>query len=199
MIKALVEMTRQMWKNRCDCLHGHTTQQQMAKRKAKLKEQVEWWFLNRHLVPEISQYLFRIGQEILYEKRSPYYIEKWIDTLECIKIQAVNDIPVMLVPTTRDEDTEGTWSSHELEEYLVDVNNGMEIEGAMAEAGNNAVNNESADVGDSEEITLTEGSAPLEVEYDENERVDLTLTGSQEMEKPINQCGGSGSGMRHLP
>ena len=115
-IKAIVEMTLQMWENRRDCLHGHTTQQQMAKRKAKLKGRVEWWFLNRHLVPETSQYLFRIGEEQLYEKRSSYYLERWLETLECMKIQAVNAIPAMFVPTTRDEDTEGTWSSHELEE-----------------------------------------------------------------------------------
>ena len=135
-IRALVEMTLTMWKHRCDCLHGHTQQEQLAKLKAKLKEKVEWWYLNRRLVPESSQYLFRIEQERLLEKRSPYYIEKWLDTLACMKIQAAKDIPGLYQTKVRDEDTAESWSSHELEEYLVDVNNGMDIDGVMAHAGN---------------------------------------------------------------
>ena len=119
-----------------------------------------------------------------------------------MKIQAAKDIPGLYKTNVGDEDTDASWSSHELEEYLVDVNNGMDIDGVMAHAGTKAGSigsSESNEVGERDEDSLAAGCVPLEVEFDENERVDISRTGSQEMVRPKNQCRESGSGMRHPP
>ena len=131
--------------------------------------------------------------------RSPYYIEKWVDTLECMKLQAAKDIPDIRVPNTREEDSDGTWSSQALEEYLVDVNNGMDIEGAMAEAGITTGNIEGGAEGDRDENQSIEGSTPWEVEFDENERVDISTTQPQVMELSLAHGKGSESGTRPPP
>ena len=46
MIGALLDMSLAMWKNRCDCLHGHSKSEQAAKRKEKIKDKIFWWYNN---------------------------------------------------------------------------------------------------------------------------------------------------------
>ena len=172
MVGALLDMSLQMWKNRCDCLHGQSKQEQIKKRKAKLQKRVEWWYRHRHIVPEAGQYLFRTQWEQLCRARSPYYLEKWLETVECRRTQAMNELPGNYGMNTAEKDSQSdaTMDTAALDEYLIDVNNGMDMDGAMAEAG--YCTGEGAMSGNYEE---TAGclNPPLEVEYDDNEYREL--------------------------
>ena len=42
MVKALIEMSLNMWKNRCKCLHGHTTTEQTMIKRQKLMRKIKW-------------------------------------------------------------------------------------------------------------------------------------------------------------
>ena len=139
MIGALLDMSLAMWKNRCDCLHGHSKSEQAVKRKEKIKDKIFWWYNNRRSIPESGQYLFRIEETKFIESRSPQYLEKWIDTVEAMKTQATTIMDsIIRVPHNTahsDSNSVDTRSTSGLDDYLVDINDGIDLEDTMADAG----------------------------------------------------------------
>ena len=47
MVQALIEMSLNMWKNRCKCLHGHTKAEQTNIKRQQLLKKVKWCYRNR--------------------------------------------------------------------------------------------------------------------------------------------------------
>ena len=131
-----MEMSLKMWKNRCDLIHGCTEQEKLQKRREKIKKQVLWCYNNRHLIPFQHHPLFRINVNELCKARSPYYLQKWADTFEALRKNAMKDYcdQVCTVPLQL-QDSDGSISTQDLDEYLLDVNDGMDVEGSMAAAG----------------------------------------------------------------
>ena len=137
MIKALIHMALKMWKNRCDCLHGHTTEDKVRKKKEKIKDQVKKCFQQRREIPFQHQHFFWWDMSTLYKKRIVYYLTKWVETVEAIQLQTSREMATIgrVRHLAEESQSEATCSTGDLDEYLVDVNDGMDIEDAMANSG----------------------------------------------------------------
>ena len=135
MIGALIDMSLAMWKNRCDSLHGNSEKEKVQKKKDKLKGKLEWCYNNSHKIPEQYHILFRKDINTLCQSRSPYYLEQWISTFQAYSDQALRE------RTSAREmlnlESKGTFDTEDvdMEEYWVDVNDGMDMEDQMAFAG----------------------------------------------------------------
>ena len=80
--------------------------------------------------------LFHIDEEKLCTERSLYYLRCWVDTFNALRRKALrNYCPSPNLPVL-DQDTDTLLSSKDSDEYLVDINDGMDLEDSMANAGN---------------------------------------------------------------
>ena len=82
--------------------------------------------------------IFQIDVETLCTKRSPYYLKQWLGTYKAYSDQGARDyFGDNILEESNDDDSEGTFDTPDvdMDEYLVDITDGMDGEGTMAEAG----------------------------------------------------------------
>ena len=78
--------------------------------------------------------MFRVDVEEMCKSRSPYYLQKWVDTFKALHVEAVRGLDGE--PSQGSVTTAGSLSLEDLNEYWADVNDGMDVEGTIANAGN---------------------------------------------------------------
>ena len=138
MISALCDMSLTMWKNRCDSMYGRTKEEKEQKRRDKLRAQIERCFSNQRSIPVQYHRMFQVSIDILCNKRSSYYLMKWIETFKAHQIQGVqNYFGDEIIEDTENDTSEGTFDTPyiDTDEYLVDITEGMDVEGSLAPAG----------------------------------------------------------------
>ena len=66
----------------------------------------------------------------LYKTRSSYYLQKWVETVEVIQLQTRREMEAIggIGQYLEDNQLVAIHSIRDLDEYLVDVNNGMDRE-----------------------------------------------------------------------
>ena len=82
--------------------------------------------------------MFQTKVEIMYSKRSPYYLQQWLETFQAYRTQGEREyFGEGVVGDTDDEASDGTFDTPDLDmdEYLVDITDGMDSEDSLANAG----------------------------------------------------------------
>ena len=80
MIRALIDMSLELWKKCCHIMHGRTKNEKQKKKKEKLRDRLEWCYRNSHKIPNRYNNLFRLDIDTLCKERSLYYLKQWIGT-----------------------------------------------------------------------------------------------------------------------
>ena len=67
----------------------------------------------------------------------PYYLQRWVETVEAMQIQAMGELEPICgkCPSQSESQSEVSYSTGDLDEYLIDINEGMDKEGSMANEG----------------------------------------------------------------
>ena len=120
------------------------------------------------------QYLFKWDMRTLYKKRTVNYLTKWVETIEAIQAYTNREMEAIggVQNCTEDNQSEATYSTRDLDEYLVDVNDGMEIEDDMA---NNGADNEGQ-----------EGEAECEVVMGCSQDMLVEVSGQERLQRQHN-------------
>ena len=87
-VAALVDMSLAAWKNRCDCLHGHTQAEKLQLKRDKVRKRIEWCYQNKRKLPEKFHYLFKVDVEEMCNNRSPYYLQQWVESFNAVHQEA---------------------------------------------------------------------------------------------------------------
>ena len=129
-------MSLNMWKNRCKCLHGHTTTEQTMINRQKLMRKIKWCYRNKNNIPEQQQHIFSIDMEKLCKSKSPFYLQSWIKTFEAFQQHARRECGwTSEDEKMQDSQSDYTCDTRDLDEYLLDINDGMDMDNSMADAG----------------------------------------------------------------
>ena len=129
-------MSLNMWKNRCKCLHGHTTTEQTMINQQKLMRKIKWCYRNKNNIPEQQQHIFSIDMETLCKSKSPFYLQSWIKTFEAFQQHARRECGwTSEDEKMQDSQSDYTCDTRDLDEYLLDINDGMDMDNSMADAG----------------------------------------------------------------
>ena len=107
----------------------------MIKRQ-KLMRKIKWCYRNKNNIPEQQQHIFSIGMEKLCKSKSPFYLQSWIKTFEAFQQHARRECGwTSEDEKMQDSQSDYTCDTRDLDEYLLDINDGMDMDNSMADAG----------------------------------------------------------------
>ena len=117
-------------------MYERSEAEKVQKQRNKLRKQIERCFLNYQQIPEKHHYLFKPGVEKLCTTRTPHYLQRCIETFKCHVDQTRRETFGTFV-LTDDEKSMGTFDTEDkdTDEYLIDINDGMDILEVMADRG----------------------------------------------------------------
>ena len=161
MVESLVNMMLAMWANRCKCVHGHTKEEQQLRRKELLMQKLQGCFRLQRQIPTAYHQIFRRSPIEMWEECSAHYMEEWIVTFEAIRMQTQRKycdwfhIRKGKAEVDEEADEESSVNTMDREEYLVDINDGMDIEYMMADAGKAAIGSGRGNTNGNDEVTTS--------------------------------------------
>ena len=136
MIRSLITMMLEMWAGRCACLHGHSLAEKRRKKSEILGDKVRHCYKRRSCIMMEHQDIFRWPAEEMIRRRSPSYLQAWIDMFHAFEMTSARQCRIQDWVRTTEEDSMATVDTIDLAEYLVDTTDGMEREwDIMADRG----------------------------------------------------------------
>ena len=131
MVKAFTTMALEMWKHRCGCMHGHTVAEKKALRKEEIGSCVRKCYKQRGRILLEHQDIFHIPVETLISERSSQYLTAWTLMFRALVTYSEREVLEgrrLIHSAVPDDDSMASVDMMDLDEYLVDVTEGMDRE-----------------------------------------------------------------------